>query len=139
MSQPSGNAMSAVRANVSRPRRLHHAAWITRDQEATRHFYEDIVGIPLVATWNEKSPANGREYCHTFFAMGDGGALAFFQYADQDENPIELNSPGHVAFECDAETQQGIKERLEIKGICRTSFRINSISRFILCGSFNKG
>ena len=22
-----------------RPRRLHHAAWVTRDQEATRQFY----------------------------------------------------------------------------------------------------
>jgi hypothetical protein len=48
-----------------------------------------------------------------FFALGDGGALAFFQYADQDEHPVDLNSPGHIAFECDAETQQGIKERLE--------------------------
>jgi glyoxylase I family protein len=108
-----GNPTSAVRANVSRPRRLHHAAWVTRDQEATRHFYEDILGLPLVATWAERAPATGREYCHTFFALGDGGALAFFQYADQDEQPVDLRSPGHIAFECDAETQQGIKERLE--------------------------
>jgi catechol-2,3-dioxygenase len=48
--------------------------------------------------------------------LGDGGALAFFQYADQDEHPVDLNSPGHIAFECDAETQQGIKERLEVNG-----------------------
>jgi glyoxylase I family protein len=113
MSTTMGNPLSAVRANVSRPRRLHHAAWVTRDQEATRHFYEDILGLPLVATWAERAPATGREYCHTFFALGDGGALAFFQYADQDEHPVDLNSPGHIAFECDAETQQGIKERLE--------------------------
>lgn len=113
MSTTIGNPLSAARANVSRPRRLHHAAWVTRDQEATRHFYEDILGLPLVATWAERAPATGREYCHTFFALGDGGALAFFQYADQDEHPVDLNSPGHIAFECDAETQQGIKERLE--------------------------
>jgi glyoxylase I family protein len=116
MSKPTGNSSSAVREHVSRPRRLHHAAWVTRDQEATRHFYEDILGIPLVATWAEKSPATGREYCHTFFTFGDGGALAFFQYADQDEHPVELQSPGHLAFECDADTQQGIKERLEANG-----------------------
>jgi hypothetical protein len=48
--------------------------------------------------------------------LGDGGALAFFQYADQDEQPVDLNSPGHIAFECDPETQQGIKERLEANG-----------------------
>jgi glyoxylase I family protein len=116
MSTTIGNPLSAARANVSRPRRLHHAAWVTRDQEATRHFYEDILGLPLVATWAERAPATGREYCHTFFALGDGGALAFFQYADQDEHPVDLNSPGHIAFECDAETQQGIKARLEANG-----------------------
>ena len=116
MSTTMDNPLSAACANVSRPRRLHHAAWVTRDQEATRHFYEDILGLPLVATWAERAPATGREYCHTFFALGDGGALAFFQYADQDEHPVDLNSPGHIAFECNAETQQGIKERLEANG-----------------------
>ena len=116
MSTTRDNPLSAVRANVSRPRRLHHAAWVTRDQEATRHFYENILGLPLVATWAERAPATGREYCHTFFALNDSGALAFFQYADQDEHPVDLNSPGHIAFECDAETQQGIKERLEANG-----------------------
>ncbi|PYM14014.1 MAG: VOC family protein [Candidatus Rokuibacteriota bacterium] len=110
---------SAVKASVKRPRRLHHAAWVTRDSEATRHFYEDILGLPLVATWAERAPMAGgamREYVHTFFAFADGGALAFFQHADQAERPIDLNSPGHLAFECDAETQRGIKERLEAAG-----------------------
>ena len=109
----------AVTAGVTRPRRLHHAAWVTRDSEATRHFYEDILGLPLVATWAERAPAPGggtREYVHTFFAFADGGALAFFQHADQDERPIELTSPGHLAFECDAETQRDIKARLEAGG-----------------------
>jgi len=106
---------SVARTGTMRPRRLHHAAWVTRDQEATRQFYEDIIGLPLTATWAEEGPT-GREYCHTFFEIGDGGALAFFQWADQDENPIALESPGHIAFECNAETQQGIKERLEAAG-----------------------
>ena len=106
---------SAVRAKVSRPRRLHHAAWVTRDMEKTRQFYEDVIGLPLTATWAEIGPT-GREYCHTFFEFADGGALAFFQWADQEENPIELESPGHIAFECDAETQNGIKARLEAAG-----------------------
>ncbi len=116
MSTTMENPTAAAHARVSRPRRLHHAAWITRDQEATRHFYEDILGLPLVATWAERAPATGREYCHTFFALADGGALAFFQYADQDEHPVELQSPGHIAFECDAETQGGIKARLDANG-----------------------
>ena len=35
------------------PNRLHHAAWVTLDSEATRHFYEDVLGVPLAATWCE--------------------------------------------------------------------------------------
>ena len=100
----------------SLPRRLHHAAWVTRDMEATRRFYEEVIGLPLTASWAEKAPSTGREYIHTFFEIGDGGALAFFQWADQEENPISLESPGHLAFECDAETQGEIKARLEAAG-----------------------
>lgn len=36
------------------PMRLLHNAFITDDQEATRKFYEDVIGMPLVATWAEK-------------------------------------------------------------------------------------
>jgi catechol 2,3-dioxygenase-like lactoylglutathione lyase family enzyme len=32
------------------PTRLHHTAYVTRDMEKTRHFYEDLIGLPLVAT-----------------------------------------------------------------------------------------
>ena len=49
--------------------------------------------------------------------MGDGSALlAFFQWADQDENTIELWSPGHVAFERDADTQSSVKAWLALAG-----------------------
>ena len=29
------------------PSRLHHNAYVTKDQEATRAFYEDLIGLPL--------------------------------------------------------------------------------------------
>ena len=32
------------------PQRLHHHAYCVKDQEANRHFVEDILGIPLTAT-----------------------------------------------------------------------------------------
>ena len=35
------------------PQRLHHNARVVKDHERTRHFYEDIVGMPLLATWSE--------------------------------------------------------------------------------------
>ena len=43
------------------PTRLHHNAYVTRDMEATRHFYEDLIGMPLVATWCESDELFGKE------------------------------------------------------------------------------
>jgi len=90
------------------PLRMHHHAYAVKDQEANRHFIEDILGIPLVATWCERTfrPEVGREvdYCHTFFEIADGGALAFFQFADQDayeKNRARLQDVGgswHIAL-----------------------------------------
>jgi catechol 2,3-dioxygenase-like lactoylglutathione lyase family enzyme len=105
------------------PSRLHHTAYTTKDLEATRHFYEDIIGLPLVATWCEKDVLFGKErtYCHCFFGIGDGGALAFFQFADKEDE--ELFSPPvpptpfhHIALNVDAETQAGIEKRLREAG-----------------------
>ena len=71
------------------PLRLHHNAYVCANQERTRHFYEDIIGLPLVATWIEEGESSdfpGRKisFVHTFFGIGDGGALAFFEFADPD-------------------------------------------------------
>ena len=92
---------------AERPLRLHHHAYAVKDQEVNRHFIEDVLGIPLVATWCERvlRPEVGREvdYCHTFFEMADGSALAFFQFADEEawKNRAILQEVGgswHVAF-----------------------------------------
>jgi glyoxylase I family protein len=105
------------------PIRLHHHAWITEDQEATRKFYEDVLGLPLIATWAETDELFGatRTYCHTFFGLADGSALAFFQFADakdQAEFKTQVNfSPfRHVALSVNQETQDEIKERLAVAG-----------------------
>jgi len=105
------------------PSRLHHNAYVTRDQEATRKFYEDGIGLPLVATWCESDVLFGkrRTYCHTSFAIGDGGALAFFQFADpEDEKEFGPKMPPtpfhHIALRVDRETQTAIAERLRKAG-----------------------
>ena len=96
------------------PSRLHHNAFVTKDQEATRAFYEDIIGLPLVATWSEADELFGAErvYCHTFFALGDGSALAFFQFADQADqdlfDPALTPSPfRHIALKVDTGAAAG--------------------------------
>lgn len=105
------------------PIRLHHHATVTDDQEATRRFYEDVIGMPLVATWTEKDLLFGAErtYCHTFFALADGGALAFFQFADPEDQKrfkteINVTPFRHIALAVDTDTQDAIKKRIEAAG-----------------------
>jgi catechol 2,3-dioxygenase-like lactoylglutathione lyase family enzyme len=105
------------------PNRLHHTAYVTRDMEATRKFYEDVIGLPLVATWCEKDLLFGAErtYIHCFFALGDDSALAFFQFADPADQdlfgPKMPPSPfHHVALHVDGETQAAIEKRIAAAG-----------------------
>src|SRR5579863_3417711 len=109
------------------PQRLHHHAFVVRDQEKNRQFFEDLLGIPLVATWCEKHHNTwlNREVamCHTFFGMGDGGALAFFAFGDPDvyklviaEKPPVVGSFDHVAFKVSDRAYDEIVDRLQRSG-----------------------
>lgn len=112
-----------MNASTKLPSRLHHTAYVTRDLEVTRKFYEEIIGLPLVATWCEKDELFGAErvYCHLFFALADGGALAFFKFADpNDEELFGPKMPAspfhHIALNVDKETQDAIEKRLAAAG-----------------------
>jgi glyoxylase I family protein len=105
------------------PSRLHHTAYVSKNLEATRQFYEDVIGLPLMATWCESDMLFGAErtYCHCFFGLGDGGALAFFQFARPEDQ--ELFGPKmpdtpfhHIALKVDEEAQKGIEQRLRAAG-----------------------
>src|SRR5215471_6598881 len=97
------------------PSRLHHNAFVVRDHEVNRSFFEDLLGIPLVATWCEKGFSTEIqreiEFCHTFFGMEDGSALAFFQFVDpemyeatQTDKPPKVGRHYHIAFKAEPQT-----------------------------------
>ncbi len=109
------------------PLRLHHNAYVVKDHEANRRWLEDLLGIPLVATWCEKTwrPDLGREveFCHTFFGLKDGGALAFFQFADpemyaltQAAAPPKVGSHYHIALKVADAAYDELKARLNAAG-----------------------
>jgi len=78
------------RANIP-VARLHHHAIRTNDMEATRAFYEDVLGMPLVNTMIlPVDPSTGKPtpYVHCFFEMGDGGLIAFFLTPHRDKAPL---------------------------------------------------
>ena len=126
------------------PSRLHHTAYVTKDLEATRHFYEDILGLPLIATWCEKDFLFGKErtYCHCFFGIGDGGALAFFQFADPEDQaqfgPEIPASPFiHLALNVDKETQRDLFARIaQLQRPGDLLFLGHSESLFKVCDSY---
>ncbi len=113
------------------PTRLHHNAYVTRDMEATRHFYEDLIGMPLVATWCESDELFGKErvYCHCFFGLADGSALAFFQFANPEDQelfgpPMPSSPFQHIAVNVDAKTQALVEKRLTKAGMREPNFYV---------------
>jgi glyoxylase I family protein len=107
-------------------RHIHHQAYACWDSEETRHFYEDILEMPLVATVVIEGPLrnDGLGYCYTFFEIGDGNTLAFFEHMSL-VHPKYFNARSpchrHVAFEVqgDAMVQQ-LKRKLDAAGIANT-------------------
>ncbi|WP_233838576.1 VOC family protein [Paraburkholderia sp. ZP32-5] len=122
-------AQSAQRRARSRVGKLHHHAYMARDMAATRHFYEDILELPLVGTWVERvNPVTGKpdNYVHTFFELGDGSCLAFFQFKspeaslEQSVNRFQNVNPfsHHIALTVGGmETVQYFKKKLADEGI----------------------
>ena len=113
------------------PNRLHHNAYVTADMEKTRHFYEDLIGMPLVATWCESDLLFGKErtYCHCFFGLSDDSALAFFQFAEASDQaefgPKMPVSPfHHIALNADQATQDAALKRLQDAGYTEPQYYI---------------
>jgi glyoxylase I family protein len=105
------------------PMRMHHHAYVSSDLERTRHFYEDIIGLPLAATWVEATEESygTLQFCHVFFAVADGSALAFFNFKDPKmQAQFDLGSRNsdfyHIAFAVDEKTQQEIIDRCKGAG-----------------------
>jgi len=103
---------------------LHHYAYRARDAEETRHFYEDILGLPLYhIIQSDHVPSTG-EYCpytHFFFRLQDGSFIAFFDLGDDEAALPSPNTPAwvnHVAFRVDSVEQlEAMRARLQAHGV----------------------
>ena len=115
-------------------RRLHHSAYRCRDSEQTRRFYEEFLGLRLAGTLEIKETKSARktETLHTFYELGDGSYLAFFEAPDM---PFEFKTQHdydlHIALEVDAKTlrdmlAKGKAEGVETRGVSDHGF-IHSI------------
>ena len=115
-------------------RRLHHNAYRCCDSETTRRFYEDFLGLPLAETLEIRQSKSGRktDTLHTFYELGDGSYLAFFEAPDmpfefKDQHDYDL----HIALEVDKKTltkmfAKGKAEGIHTRGVSDHGF-IHSI------------
>ena len=109
---------------------LHHAAFRCRDSEQTRAFYEDFLGLPLVEAFEIRQTKTGRStsVLHTFFEMGDGSCMAFFEapgrpFEFKDQHDFDL----HIALEVEpadleARFEEGKRRGIETRGIADHGF-----------------
>lgn len=113
---------------------LHHNAYRCRDSEETRRFYEDFLSLPLAHTLEIGETRTGRRarVLHSFYRLGDGSFLAFFEAPDQPfafkrQEDFDL----HIALEVDPAALEPTMEKarlagIEVRGISDHGF-INSI------------
>lgn len=119
----SNAAVTEERAKRAPPMRLHHSAYVCADQERTRQFYEDVLGIPLVAFWVEEQKTPEGEplnFSHAFYGLPDGSALAFFNFhgerARQAFAAKRQEMFVHLAINVERDTQTALNKRLEEHG-----------------------
>lgn len=110
-------------------RGVNHLALVCRDMARTVHFYQGILGMPLVKTL-ELPNGMGQ---HFFFDIGNGDCLAFFWFPNAPE-PLEgvvtaaalpgdgdittaIGSMNHVAFDIAPERFDEYRQKLIDKGI----------------------
>ena len=102
--------------------RLHHTAYVSADQERTRHFYEDVIGIPLTGFWIERETLGGvvHEFSLALYALSDGCALSFFNFANaglQERNAAKKQGLFvHLALKASRSEQDALRARLEQAG-----------------------
>jgi len=114
--------------------RLHHNAYRCRDSEQTRAFYEGFLGLPLAGTLEITESKSGRatNTLHTFYRLGDGSFLAFFEAPDmafdfKPQHDFDL----HIALEVDRPALEnmlakGKADGVETRGVSMHGF-IDSI------------
>ena len=101
---------------ASSARGVHHVALLSQDVERTIRFYQEVLGFPLTELF-ENRDYNGST--HFFFDIGNGNALAFFDFPGLDLGPYAevLGGLHHLAISVPPERWQEQRRRLEEAGV----------------------
>ena len=101
---------------ASSARGVHHLALLSSNVEGTIEFYQDILEFPLTELFENRDYQGST---HFFFDLGNGNALAFFDFPGLDLGPYAevLGSMHHLAISVSPEKHAHLKTKLEAAGI----------------------
>ena len=90
---------------------MHHVALLCADVERTIRFYQDLLGFPLTELFENRDYKGST---HFFFDIGNGNALAFFDFPGLDLGPYAevLGGLHHLAISISREQWEAAQDRL---------------------------
>ena len=95
---------------------VHHLALLSSDVERTIAFYQGVLEFPLTELFENRDYQGST---HFFFDIGNGNALAFFDFPGLDLGPYAevLGSMHHLAISVTPEKQAHLRSKLEAAGV----------------------
>ena len=100
----------------STARGVHHTALVSSDVERTVAFYQGVLGFPLTEVMENRDYPGST---HFFFDVGNGNALAFFDFPGLDLGPYAevLGGLHHIAISTTRENWEAAVARLRDAGV----------------------
>ena len=97
-------------------RGVHHIALLCSDVARTIEFYQGLLEFPLTELFENRDYTGST---HFFFDIGNGNALAFFDFPGLDLGPYAevLGSLHHLALSVEPDTWERLKSKLDDAGI----------------------
>lgn len=95
---------------------FHHVALICKDVEQTIHFYQELLGFPLVELVENRDYAGSS---HFFFDVGNRNLLGFFDFPGHDHPDFHETIGGvqHIALSTSPENFAAAKAKLDREGV----------------------
>jgi catechol 2,3-dioxygenase-like lactoylglutathione lyase family enzyme len=100
----------------STARGVHHTAHLSSDVARTIEFYQGLLGFPLTELFENRDYPGST---HFFFDIGNGNALAFFDFPGLDLGPYAevLGGHHHLAISVTRPQWEELRRRLDDAGV----------------------